>query len=65
MTDEKMAADVRAAAYKLAIAMNVAGGAGLMIKLEMKPHASESDTRRVYKLTEYRPILEITRTIVI
>lgn len=63
MTDKELAQKVQDAAWVLARAMTEAGNAGLMIDLEMKPHSGVMDTARVYKRSDYRPILHITRIV--
>lgn len=63
ISDSEWAARINAAAKDLAVVMNQAANTGLMIEIKMKPHYSQSDTRRVYKLGEFRPIVDISRTI--
>lgn len=63
MTDKELAQKIVDAARTLAQAMNQAADAGLMIELEMKPHSSVADTKRVYQLGDYHPIVRVTRTI--
>lgn len=64
MDDKEMAKNIRDAAETLASAMEVAGRAGLRISIEMKPHNRDERGNEV-KIYGFRPILSVTRSIVL